>query len=194
MGITNGYATLNQACERLDIQSASQDDNLEMMIEAASRQIDGWCSRTFYAETSTRVVSAEFPGELLLDRDLIAVDGIATDEDGDRVYEVAWDVSDIEFVGQPPFQRIYLRPASNRRFPIGRNTVQVTGTWGYAATVPHAIREACLLLVGRLYKRRDAPFGVAGSNEHGQVQTISSIDPDVKQLILPYRRFGLVGV
>lgn len=194
MAITNGYATLAELKSRLDITNDNQDANLDQMIEAASRQIDGWTARTFFTQVATRTVSVEDTGELMLDRDLIVLAGIATDEDGDRVYEQVWDVSQVEFDGDPPYQTIYLKPYSTRYFPLGRNRVQVTGTWGYSTAVPHAIREACLLLAARLYKRKDAPFGIAGSADHGQLQTLPGMDPDVKQLIQQYRRFGLVGV
>jgi uncharacterized phiE125 gp8 family phage protein len=194
MAITNGYASLPELKARLDITGDQQDANLESMIEAASRQIDGWTARTFYVETATRTVSAEWTGELMLDRDLITLTGIATDEDGDRVYETTWDVAHVEFDGDPPYRALYLVPNAARYFPLGRNRVQVSGTWGYATDVPHAIREACLLLAARLHKRKDAPFGIAGSADHGQMQTLPGMDPDVKQLISQYRCFGLVGV
>lgn len=194
MAITNGYCTLAEAKARLDITGDQQDATLESMIEAASRQIDGWCARTFFVESATRTVSVEFTGELMLDRDLISLTGIATDEDGDRVYETTWDVSNVEFDGNPPYQALYLVPNAPRYFPLGRNRVRVSGEWGYSTDVPHAIREACLILTSRLYKRKDAPFGVLGSADHGQMQTLPGLDPDVKQLISQYRRFGLVGV
>lgn len=194
MVITNGYATLDELKRRLDVTKADQDATLEQNIEAASRQIDGWTARTFYVETATRTVSVEETGELLLDRDLITLTGIATDEDGDRVYETVWDVSQVEFDGDPPYQALHLVPFASRYFPLGRNRVQVTGDWGYGSTVPDAIREACLILAARLYKRKDAPFGVAGSADHGQLLTLPGMDPDVKQLISQYRKFGLVGV
>lgn len=195
MAITNGYATLDELKSRLDVTNGNHDAKLEQIIEAASRQIDGWTARTFYVEEGvTRTVTADEGDVLLLDRDLIALDGIATDEDGDRVYEISWDVSQVEFDGDPPYQALYLVPLASRFFPLGRNRVQVTGDWGYSATVPDAIREACLLVAARYFKRKDAPFGVAGSADHGQLLTLPGMDPDVKQLISQYRKFGLVGV
>lgn len=194
MVITNGYATLADAKLRLDILGDGQDANLEDMIEAASRQIDGWCGRSFFTETATRTLTASFPDVLELDRDLLELTSIATDPDGSRLYAIAWSVADSELGDGPPYQLIYTAGMGSLAFPTTRRSVRVTGIWGYATEVPHAIREACLLLVGRLYKRKDAPFGIAGSADHGQIQTLPGMDPDVKQLLMPYRRFGLVGV
>lgn len=191
MAITNGYATLDELKSRLDITGAKDDANLEDMIEAASRQIDGWCGRRFYAATETRTLDVEYGDALELDQDLLSVSSIVTD-DGNRTYGTTWEVNDYEFGGPAPYQVIYPSPAGRYAFPRGRATVRVTGSWGYSATAPHAIREACLLQAARLYKRKDAPFGIAGSADHGQIQTITSIDPDVKQLLMQYRRFGLV--
>jgi hypothetical protein len=194
MAVTNGYATLVEAKARLDIVGDSQNATIEQMIEAASRQIDGWCGRSFFVETATRTLTASYPDVLELDRDLLTVTSIATDADGSRTYATAWAAADYDLGDGPPYGLIYTSPVGAQAFPVGRGTVRVTGTWGYAAEVPHAIREACLLLVGRLFKRRDAPFGVAGSADHGQLLTLPGMDPDVKQLLMPYRRFGLVGV
>lgn len=194
MAITNRYATLAELKSRLDIHMADHDVNLEQMIESASRQIDGWTARTFYPETATRVVTAGCSTELVLDRDLITLTGISTDADGDRVYETVWSPTDWELAGPIPHQEVLITPYGRHTFPTGRNRVQVTGVWGFGNDVPAPIREATLLLASRLYKRKDAPFGIAGNAEHGELQTISAQDPDVKQLIQPYRRFGLVGV
>lgn len=194
MAITNGYCTLDELKNRLDLAGNESNAVLEQIVEAASRQIDGWCARSFYAETATRVVSASHAYEIVLDRDLISITSIATDDNGDRVFETAWSPTDWETMGDAPFAAIYTAQNGARAFPFGRNRVQIAGVWGYAATVPSPIREATLLLAGRLWKRKDAPFGIAGSADHGELQTLPGMDPDVKQLIQPYRRFGLVGV
>lgn len=189
MAITNGYTDLTTVKSRLDIAKTLQDAAIERMVEAASRQIDGWCARAFYTETVARAVTAEWPGEIALDRDLLSITALATDQDRDGVFEVTWSVSDYRLVGNAPFQSIAAR---NGAFPVESYAVQVTGEWGYAATVPAPIAEATLLLVARLLKRKDAPFGIAGTQDMGQLQTIGR-DKDVEALIAPYRRFGAVG-
>jgi hypothetical protein len=60
--------------------------------------------------------------------------------------------------------------------------VQVLGKFGFAA-IPAAVRQACLIQATRIYKRRDAPFGVTGSAEMGTLQILGRIDPDVASLL-----------
>ena len=50
------------------------------------------------------------------------------------------------------------------------------------------VEQATLLQAVRLYKRKDAPFGVAGAGALGQVVSISDLDPDIKMLLFPVRR------
>jgi hypothetical protein len=50
------------------------------------------------------------------------------------------------------------------------------------------VSEAALLQAGRIFRRRDAPFGVAGSPEFGTFQLRAALDPDVKTMLVPFRR------
>ena len=50
------------------------------------------------------------------------------------------------------------------------------------------VEQATLLQSVRLYKRKDAPFGVAGAGALGQVVAISDLDPDVRNMLFPVRR------
>lgn len=191
MAIENGYATLADLKARLDITSTNEDAVLEQVIEAASRQIDGWCGRAFFSGEGTRYVTADNPNMVILPDDLHTLTELATDRDDDRVYETVWPVDAIDMQPFPgPYQ--ILRPRRGYAFPCHRSAIRIEGVWGFAGDTPAAIREACLLQAARLYKRKDAPFGVAGNAEHGQLQTISRVDPDVKELIAPYMRNWMV--
>ncbi len=192
MAIENGYVSLDDVKRRLDIQGDEENVTLEQIVEAASRQIDGWCDRVFYTTTETRLATAETPYLLALDRDLITLTALATD-DGTRTFETVWATTDYDIEpNNPPYSALRTAYYGDYVFPLGRHRVRVTGTWGYGTTVPHAIREACLLLVGRLYKRKDAPFGITGNADHGQLLTLPGMDPDIKQLIADYRRPALL--
>jgi hypothetical protein len=46
-------------------------------------------------------------------------------------------------------------------------------------------------MVERLFKRKDAPFGLAGSAQFGVLRQIAQEDPDVQNLLAGYSR--LVG-
>lgn len=191
MAIVNGYAQLEYLKARLDVTSTDKDSILEQVIEAASRQIDGWCGRTFYKVTETRRVTADNGGMVILPNDLQSVIEIATDRDDDRAYETIWPADAVDMQPFPgPYQVI--RPRRGYTFPCHSYAIQIEGVWGYGDDVPAAIREACLLQAARLYRRKDAPFGVTGNADHGQLQTISRVDPDIKELIEPYIRHWMV--
>ena len=131
--------------------------------------------------------------------DIISITSLQTDEDGDRAYEKTWATTDYDFLpynaslDSKPYTELQITPNGDYAFPSGAKSVKITGKWGYSA-VPDAINEACLLQTFRLFKRKDAPFGVVGSAELGQLQVIPKLDPDVKLLLDPYRKFDVVGI
>lgn len=198
MAIEHGYCALSELKARLDIQDDRSDSLLEDVIEAASRKIDGYCGRRFYAATETRYYTPDLWDELPVD-DLVSVTTLKTDYDSDRTYETAWSASDYE-LDPPnaasdgmPYTRIRVTPTGRYAFPAyQRRSVEVVGSFGWP-DVPHAIREATLILASRFHKRKDAPFGIAGNAELGQL-TLPANDPDVIRLVADYRRFALVGV
>jgi hypothetical protein len=75
-------------------------------------------------------------------------------------------------------------------FPVaenGRTLIEVTAKWGWPS-VPHAIREATVLLASRQFKRLDSPLGVAGFGDLGAI-VVRRIDPDVAAMVAPYKTF-----
>jgi hypothetical protein len=65
-------------------------------------------------------------------------------------------------------------------------SVQVVGAWGFA-TVPTAVKQACIILSMRQFKRYDSPTGVMGFGDLG-VMRVGRVDPDVEKLLMPFRR------
>lgn len=53
------------------------------------------------------------------------------------------------------------------------------------------VSEAAMILAGRIFKRKDAPFGVIGSAEMGQLLVIAKHDPDVKLLMESFRKLSI---
>jgi len=69
------------------------------------------------------------------------------------------------------------------------DTVTVTASWGWTA-VPTTIKNATLLQASRIAKRRDSPFGVAGSPDMGnELRLLERLDPDVALMVAAYRRY-----
>ena len=61
--------------------------------------------------------------------------------------------------------------------------VEIIGKFGYSSTTPANIEEACLLMAERLFKRKDAVFGITGSPEMGVLRQILRDDPEIKTLL-----------
>jgi hypothetical protein len=200
MTITNGYTTRNdvKAALRIPLSDTQDDDLIDVAVESASREIDGYCERVFYSTTETRVYIPQ-SSFLVETDDISTLTTLKTSPDGEE-FSVTWAESDRQL--EPlngiagglttPFTRI--RAIGDYLFPIWdpRNvnaheaTVQVTGTFGWTAT-PKAVEQACILLSMRLFKRLDAPLGAVGFGDIGVVR-VSRIDPDIESLLSPYRR------
>ena len=200
--LSTSYAATGDLAERMvmDPAEASEKAALVNVLAAASRQIDGYCNRIFYQLTSTtRHFTAECGYVLEVD-DLVSVGGIATDSDGDRVYEDTWATTDYDL--EPynaadrgfPYRQLRTTPNGLYAFPTVRKGIKITGTWGWPS-VPDAVREATCLLGMRLYKRPSAPFAIDFmSGDLGSSARIPSVDPDVKALLAPYRQFFIGAV
>ena len=197
MAITNGYASLSDVKAALRISDAVDDALLELSIESASREIDGYTQRYFYnAGTAVRYYYNQDAFTTLID-DVQSVSEVATVVQN-NVYSTIWTANDYQL--EPlngirggviePFTQI--RAVGDFLFPtyLDQETteapVKVTGVWGWA-TVPTAIRQACILLASRQFKRYDSPLGVAGFGDLGAIR-VGRVDPDVENLIAPYRR------
>jgi hypothetical protein len=195
MAITNGYCTLNEVKAALRITDALDDTLLENSVEAASRRIDGECSRRFYLDGSTtaRTYAVGRADMLILD-DIGTATGLVVkvDDDADGTFETTLTVG-VDYQLEPSNAIVQGEPltlirALDRGFPVaanGRNLIEVTARWGWPS-VPDAIREATVLLASRQFKRYDSPLGVAGFGDLGAI-VVRRIDPDVAAMISPYR-------
>lgn len=198
MAITNGYCTLAELKTRLGVTDVVDDSVLEAVIEATSRLIDDFCGRRFYTTASdeTRYYTAYRVREILCDDDILSITTLQTDHEGDRVYENTWQATDYDLepynapLDGQPYTKISITPYGSYQFPVDiPKGVKIVGKFGYSATAPKPVQEACLIQASRLFRRKDAPFGITGVAEFGVQMAIARLDPDVKILLSPYRRF-----
>jgi hypothetical protein len=74
--------------------------------------------------------------------------------------------------------------------PLGAGQLKVNAKWGYVTSIPAGIKEVALLQATRFFKRKDAPFGVAGADAMGNaMRLLTKLDPDVEVLLGSYRRW-----
>lgn len=204
MAITNGYTDLPTARRQAGILSTADtadDARIEAIVTAVSRHIDDWTGRRFYTSTAdeTRYFTAHCE-EYLDAGDLLSVTTLRTDASNNRTYGSTWSSTDFELepVNAPyastpqPYTSIHTAPNAAYWFPAGvRRAVQVIGRWGYSTAAPDVVREACLIQVGRVFRRRDSPFGIAGSLDAGTIKLSAQLDPDVKAMLSPLRRITI---
>lgn len=201
MTITNGYtdvATIKGA----DILNVSATDTtsdilLEIIIEAASRTIDSDTGRYFYKSASdeTRYYTAEFVDKLFPGDDIVSVTALTTDGTNDRTYPETWSASsDYDLIpfnaadkGRP-YTAIEMQDIGEFTFPPYRKGVKITGIFGWPA-VPAKIKQACIMLSARLFKRLSTPLGVASMASMGEIQvSIKEKDPDYWHLLSEFIR------
>jgi hypothetical protein len=191
------YATTAQVKARLSRTDDRDDTTIAALITASSRLVEEMTNRRFDQTVETRYFTPTGTWYADID-DLVSLTQVATDIDGNRTYTEVWTANDYEL--EPvnsasrsfPFTQLAITPQGTRSFPVLRRGVRIAGTWGWPA-VPQPVTEATILMTIRLFKRTDAPFGVVGSTDLGNLQTLPARDPDIAAMLAPYRRFA-VGV
>ncbi len=164
-------------------------------LTGASRMVDTACGRQFGSVTATaRVYTPVFSARRA--RNVVSIDDLMTvtslvvkaDLDSDGVFEET--ITD--YVKMPlnaaassrPWTDLELRASSS----LTEGSLEITAVWGWTA-VPSTIHQATLLQASRIAKRRDSPFGVAGSPDMGnELRLLAKLDPDVAVMLTSYRR------
>jgi len=204
--ITNGYATRNQVKAALRIGTADtiDDDLIDNCVGAASRLIDGYCNRRFW-QTGTaeaRIYQAEDSFYCSIDDVAGTAITLKTSSQADGTFDVTWKVSDYQL--EPlngnldgltwSYDKIravgdYLFPTVNANYGE-QALVQVTAIFGWPS-VPEPVTQATIIQASRIFKRYDAPLGVAGFGDLGAIRVSRYLDPDMAQLVEPYRRMRI---
>jgi hypothetical protein len=204
--INQGYATRNQVKAALRIGTADtlDDDLIDNCVGAASRLIDGYCNRRFW-QTGTaeaRIFQAE-------DSFYCSIDDIAgtaltlkSSTQADGTFDLTWSRSDYQL--EPlngnldgltwSYDKIravgdYLFPTVNANYGE-QALVQVTAVFGWPS-VPEPVTQATIIQASRIFKRYDSPLGVAGFGDLGAIRVSRYLDPDMAQLVEPYRRMRI---
>ena len=172
----------------------TEDSAIDAAILASDASIDQYCGRTFEAASSTRAYQPTSAFLVYCDDLTSKTITLRTDDDDDGIYETTLTANTdyIVFGNTSPYRLI---KNVNGGWPLsyyGRPTVQVQGTFGYAAAVPNTVKQASLLLSSRLYQRKASPLGFQAGvvSELGPVR-ISRNDPDVAAMLSGLRLFGV---
>jgi len=194
MTISNGYTSLSEfkAWQSVSSTDTTDDEVIEDIIEAASRYIDGETARTFYARTETRYFSVPKGRQLDLDDDLIAITTL-TNGDANTIAATEYNLIPKNVT---PYRAIKLKASSTYYWTHDSDgnseyVISIAGTWGWAATAPHDIRQACLMIAMSMYKRR---FGENVSSTYkvtaaGIVVTPQDVPSQAAAIIRKYNRW-----
>jgi hypothetical protein len=192
MALGDSYIDLDTLKDYLKIkpEKLENDEILTDAINSASREIDRMCNRQFnkadtatprvYTPTSTRRYGY-LRNKVLVD-DFYTTDDLLVelDVDGNGTYSYTVPSTDYELYpsngivdGAPgwPFYELHLLNdmiiVPNAPWRV-RASVRVTAKWGWES-VPAPIKSACLIIAAESYQLKDAPFGVAGMDQFGNV-------------------------
>ena len=190
------YASTAQIKAALRITDAVDDTLINMAGSAASELINGYCGRSFESYgTATRYFA---PNDLyVLQVDDLAGTAITiqSSSNADAVFDVTFAATDYQL--EPlnsiseglswPFTRI--RAVDDYDWSVFGNeaTAKITGVWGWPA-VPASISQAAVIQGSRIFTRLQSPLGIAGFGDLGVVRVSRQLDPDVAQLVEPFRR------
>ncbi len=203
--MANEYATAGEFKASIGVDDTIDDATIDLARSAASRSVDDYCGRRFWLDDI--VVPRYFDYEP--EHGAVCVDDIgdltdlavAVDQVGDEGYADAWTMG-THYVVRPrnapadgvPWTTILRARNGAKAFPCGEGRIRVTARYGWP-TVPDAVKQATLIQAGRFWRRKDSPYGVAGSAELGsEMRLLASLDPDVQTLVRPFRRPKPTGV
>lgn len=173
------------------VASSAFDDLYDDVAAAVCDAIDKHCFRRFIVPTEA-TARAFRPSPDLIEvfdlADIASTSGLAVAVDSNESGSfTALDAADWAAETDELGMVVAIRSLSS--FPWSRRrprTIQVTARWGWPAT-PDAVKRAAVIWAVRLVNRRSSPTGVMGFGEFGGIR-LSTMDPDVKALLAPYRR------
>lgn len=170
--------------EYLRIDDDADDHWLALAVSAASRTLDRHCRRQFgrtdaVEERRYRIRYNRAQGVWVADVDDLmstadlTLNGVALADP--ELYPLNASAE------QQPWTQ--LRIPDDVRYGLDRPYVDVAERWGWLA-IPETVEMATAIQAGRVFKRRDALFGVAGSPDAGsEVRLLARLDPDVAVMV-----------
>lgn len=196
------YATLADLKQLLGITDTADDVALALALTGASRSIDHHTGRQFgvLAAAAARYYQGHYDSARR--RQVAVIDDLMTTTSlvvkTDPTVEGTFDNTlalDTDFRLSPynapadgrPWTMMVL--AAGETLPCRERSIEVTARYGWTA-VPDAVEQAAMIQAARIFKRKDAPFGISGSPEMGsELRLLSKLDPDVAVLLSGYRRY-----
>lgn len=188
------YVTSTELKDYVRISDAVDDVQIALAVSAASRAVDRHTNRQFGLVDVAEARKYAASWDRRRSRYVVEIDDLMTLVDL-AIVTASGTVDG--YVLQPgnaalqgrPWTRLVVTPESAVQPTTAEDGVTVTARYGWTA-VPAAVKQATLLQASRLFTRRQAPFGVAGSPELGsELRLLAKVDPDVAVVLGPYLRW-----
>ena len=184
----------------MDPADTSDDDQLLLAAQSATRGIDQYCGRYFWQAADTRVFNTQDIETCKVD-DLVSITTMLTDSTGLSTYDQTWAATDYRlepanapgFNPEPrPYTLIRAMAGGGGRYwfpwiyPLSNpDRVKITGVFGWPA-VPYLVKQVALQAAVDIYKLKDSPFGVLGSADMGIMQVTAN--PHMSDMLWSYVR------
>lgn len=186
------YATPAELKNTLGIGDSQDDTEVQRALDAASRLVDDYTSRSFNVvdtavdtDKSARLFTPKGPRLLIID-DAAAIDTVEVDSGGWTVVDAA------DWLAEPAnadteggvFTRLF------GSWPGARQSVRVTAWFGWPA-LPETVTQAVILQASKILKSaKEAPFGVAPlpSIDGGGIRMMNKLHADAELMLSGFRR------
>lgn len=160
------------------------DGDLDIIRPAVCRAIDAYKRTTFYPHNGIRYYTPRQGVTSLSIYDLNAVLSVKVDRDDDGVYEETltlnsdyWLAPENNGADGRPWNRIVTKQV----LPSTRNSVKITGSWGWAETPSQVTLAAQKLCIRELHQLRSAPLGIVIASD--VAARIGSVYRDIAYLL-----------
>jgi hypothetical protein len=196
-GDAPAYASLERFKSRLRIDGTDDDDELTEALDSASREIDTFCGRRFYADTAAtaRTYRPRDTCLAMVDDFWDTAGLIVATDDGSGSYATTLALN-TGFVVEPlngvvdgssgwPYWKLRAVGTGASWTGSALPSLRVTAKWGWAK-IPRPVTQACLIMAQANYKLKDVAFGAAGVGDLGIV-TVRQV-PAAMTKLAPYQR------
>lgn len=195
MGWQPAYCTAAELAHYAGEGSVS-DPEMTLAVETASRSVDRACGRQFglLDEPVARYFTAEYDRArrvwVIPTEDFATTDGLTVESVGPQngTALAGYLPAPINAVVDGKVWTSLIIGSGAAVAPNWtENGVRVTAKWGWP-TVPPAVKMATLIQASRLYSRRQAPFGIAGNLDVGEMRLLERLDVDLMTSVRPFQR------
>lgn len=192
------YATAAEVRAQMNKSGTEDDTILDALTLATSRAIDNFTNRPAGAyKALTTATAEEYPSSgkaHLRIEECVQITLVETRNEANGAYsawEAGWWVAytgDTERpkFGKTPITGVMCTDVKYRLFPAKSKLpmVRITAKWGYAVNVPDPIKQACITMTARWYKRGEGAWADAlADGNFGILMYKQALDPDVQMML-----------